>query len=119
MYYDPHLSVRVEGLRGRQVADALVGELGRAHHLHDVEAGPADVVAQHLDLWQMAEIRGGQVGNGSVCCGESEVCWAGASVFGCVTASLDVFLGKGMVGDVGYIGVCWGVSYVWLDIGMG
>lgn len=40
----------MKALAGSQVTDAFVREFGGRHHLDDVEASPADVVAEHLKL---------------------------------------------------------------------
>ena len=50
-----HVGAVVEALGGGQVADALEGELGGAHDLDDVEGGPADVVAEHLEVAELVD----------------------------------------------------------------
>ena len=47
------LGVLVKALTSGQISDSLFGEPGGAHHLDDVEAGPADVVAEHLEVRQL------------------------------------------------------------------
>ena len=43
----------MKALAGGEVADPLLCELGAGHDLDDVEGGPADVVAAHLQVGQL------------------------------------------------------------------
>ena len=48
-----HLCVLVEALTCWKISDSFFGESSRTHDFDDVEASPADVVAQHLQVGQL------------------------------------------------------------------
>ena len=45
----------METLTGGEVSNSLLGELCAGHNLYDVEGGPADVVAAHLEVSQLED----------------------------------------------------------------